>query len=192
MFGFGAYKNKLIEKLDILKASQFTFYPTGSRFFGNDNPASDFDFFTRACPEVQSFLTTNEFKRVSEKDYGVFFEDPFVEPPTVPLTISTPANKNNVAEVWRWGKIDVQLAEDPELKIAIQEVLKKYSTGKHNIMEALPRMLTKQGMVGFWNLLYDIANIKAGDKKSPVASDLETLEKAKKDFENYCGDGIPQ
>ncbi len=47
-----------------LHSSPYSFYLTGSRFFGHAKEDSDFDFFTLASPDCRDFLIKNGFKEV--------------------------------------------------------------------------------------------------------------------------------
>lgn len=48
-----------------MRNSEFTFYLTGSRFWGNYNYQSDWDFFTQDSPEVRTWLKKFNFVEYS-------------------------------------------------------------------------------------------------------------------------------
>lgn len=50
--------------------SAFEFTLTGSRFFGNARPDSDWDFFTQDCTQVQDFLEGLGFEKLIFQDYN--------------------------------------------------------------------------------------------------------------------------
>ena len=89
----------------LLHASPIEFHMSGSRFFGGHTEGSDWDFFTKDTPETRGFLEFSGFEKLRRKYYG--------------------GNhiKNNANAVYRLGKVDVQLIDDPELKLKAQDIL---------------------------------------------------------------------
>lgn len=97
----------------ILKHSH-SFYLTGSRFFGNANEKSDWDFFTLYDKEVRRELLDYGFERNTDETYSgdteiveVLSKDCFNP------TTGTPV------------KVDVQLLKALTKKVAVQEALKQ-------------------------------------------------------------------
>lgn len=81
--------------------SDFTFYMTGSRFWGNYYSKSDWDFFTHENQMVYSWLVQNGFEVVSKSTYTDL----------------------NCSTVMQKGKIQVQLVKDAKVKNDIQKIL---------------------------------------------------------------------
>lgn len=48
-----------------MEASEFSFFLTGSRFWGNPTPDPDWDFFTNDCEDVRKWLLQNGFNQYS-------------------------------------------------------------------------------------------------------------------------------
>ncbi|MCK5611070.1 hypothetical protein KAR91_54860 [Candidatus Pacearchaeota archaeon] len=114
-----------------LKESNFTFYLTGSRYFGGKHSDSDWDFFTEDSEEVRVFLGKLGFERLKSTKYA----------------------DHGVTCVYRHlEKIDVQLVEDPGFRQSIQKVLKDK---KHFINRAYSRGTRTH----IWNIAYDIAEM---------------------------------
>lgn len=193
-----ANKNPTEQMLDKMEKSPFVFHLTGSRYFGIHTSISDYDFFTQSSDEVRQFLVANNFEKIGdmdayvnglcdELDSNTMWSDAMPTPAdTKPKQIPNP---DNAAEVWRGYKIDIQLVANPELKLAIQEVLKK-----HNVMPQIMGKFGKAGMVEFWNMLYEVARIKLNGggaediakASSKVAANAPTAEDKKQmvnDFE---------
>lgn len=81
--------------------SDFTFYLTGSRFWGTECCQSDWDFFTNENQMVYSWLVQNGFEIVSKSTYTDL----------------------NCSTVMQKGKIQVQLVKDAKVKNDIQNIL---------------------------------------------------------------------
>ena len=179
------YKSPTVLMLEKMKDSPFVFHQTGSRYFGNNSLDSDYDFFTKNCEEARQFLIKNGFVKIgSVVDYmGIDYDEQ--EPagndlyPNIPPTsvlypyfktpspvAASPNNPDNSAEVWRHAKIDVQLVDNPELKVAIQEIIKK-----RNLMPKITQAFGKKGAVDFWNMLYEVADVKSKMKKSDESNE---------------------
>ena len=61
----------VLKVLESLEKSEFVFYPTGSRYFGNFNDfVSDWDFFVENSPEVRAKLIDLGFDYQVNPDYG--------------------------------------------------------------------------------------------------------------------------
>lgn len=76
---------------------------TGSRYFGNANDASDWDFFIEDTEEVKAVLTELGFKNKRKDSYS---SDQFI------------------TSVMSMYNIDVQLVSDVEVKCKAQELLR--------------------------------------------------------------------
>lgn len=98
-------EEKVESPVDLLRASRFTFYPTGSRAWGTSNEDSDYDFFTEDTEDIRHFLENNGFKQISE---GPYCADP------------------TLSAVYRKKNVDVQLCSHLAEKMNIQAVLAAY------------------------------------------------------------------
>ncbi len=90
----------ILEKMELVP---FQFYLTGSRFFGHDKPASDWDFFVESHPDLTAWLAAHEFRKEFRSDY----------------------TSDGALEVWKhaWQPIHVQIVEDARLKNDVQKTL---------------------------------------------------------------------
>lgn len=93
-------------ELKHLEAAPFDFFLTGSRFFGNAENGSDWDFYTKASTPVEDFLKSGGYA------VSLMYEDSFT---VKVLTRATP-----------WFKIDIQLVENVDLKTRAQGMLAPY------------------------------------------------------------------
>ncbi|MEK0326842.1 MAG: hypothetical protein QQN63_14185, partial [Nitrosopumilus sp.] len=91
--------------IEAMNASQFTFYSTGSRFLGTAKKNSDRDFFSLNSPSVITFLNFMEFEKVEPAKNPKYMLDP------------------SISSVWKRGKVDVMLVDDPELRDKMQLIL---------------------------------------------------------------------
>ena len=106
------YFGPTLSVLSLLKDLRpFSFYLTGSRFFGWANANSDIDFYTENSPEVKKIL----------KDMG------FEELPGGYETRSNYLKDNQTLSVMRHrtAKIDVQIVYDVEVKTEAQRILEQ-------------------------------------------------------------------
>ncbi len=114
--------------------SEFKFYLTGSRYFGNYNQGSDHDFFVNNSAEVREFLNKLGFKLVDTVE--VQYND---------------TNTHGVLELEvRSIKIHVQLVENASLKHSIQLLILE-----SHLMYAIKDKGDKRR---FWNLCYELVN----------------------------------
>lgn len=61
----------VLKTLESLDKSEFVFYPTGSRYFGNFSEfSSDWDFFVEDSREVRAMLLDLGFDYQEDHDYG--------------------------------------------------------------------------------------------------------------------------
>ncbi len=93
--------------IEAMNASQFTFYSTGSRFLGTAKKNSDRDFFSLNCPDVITFLNFMEFEKVEPSTNPSYSRDP------------------SISSVWKRGKVDIMLVNEPELREKMQLILKE-------------------------------------------------------------------
>jgi hypothetical protein len=123
------------EILEQLENSAYTFYLTGSRFFGTSNEFSDWDFFTdseEAIPELRSL----GFNKLNALVYGEG-ED----------------NLQELKSVYRHPVgIDIQVVEDVNKKNAIQSAL------NGTIFVQCINDANKIGRVDFWRAAYNLFN----------------------------------
>lgn len=109
-----------------LDVSEFDFYLTGSRYFGNVRPKSDWDFFVDDSQKVREFLGS----------------EGFIEQP---LWRSEYLDQNTSA-VFRKNGVDIQLVKDIQMKHVAQEILKK--------SEATNVMHNKAQHSALWKIVY--------------------------------------
>lgn len=84
-----------------LERGPFIFYLTGSRYFGDFNHASDYDYLAVHSQEVRSYLTQQGFELLDSPSYGI-------------------ENDITVIAVYRRGNVDVQiLTNDHHLNIKL-------------------------------------------------------------------------
>jgi len=95
--------------IENLMKSEFTFYLTGSRFFGNVTEKSDWDFFVKDSPEVREFLESICFSYEYQGNSG--YKDAFL---TTVMYSRIPRG------------IHVQLINEVELKVKVQNYLKDF------------------------------------------------------------------
>lgn len=101
----GNWKTKQQVLLETLEASPLEFHLTGSRFFGKNGIAADYDFFCEISEEIKQFLRDLDFIQLRENIYN--------------------DNKSdiNTAIVFRKEQIDIQLVKSVQLKIELQDKL---------------------------------------------------------------------
>lgn len=135
--------------LDVLEASNFTFYPTGSRYFGTQSLSSDYDFF------------------VERDAQGAYYPSPlitFLTQSSFRLEYLSPYKDENTCDLYRaWdsklnAQIDIQIVKDAPLKQRIQEEIKRLGSN------LIPK--DKLHAQIFWDLCFKLA--KVGDKKASL------------------------
>jgi len=99
------FPNSTQDKIRQFETSEFTFYLTGSRFFGGFSSNSDYDFFVQSNPEVVDFLKQIGFIR--EKDN--YKDDPNID--SVYVCSCSPIS------------IHIQLVKLAEIKQLAQEII---------------------------------------------------------------------
>ena len=124
--------------LNILDNSGFTFYPTGSRYFGGASETSDWDFLVEHDGEVCQFLLNNGFVH---NDSGGYFGDA------------------TVSEVFTYNR--VPLSGKPLIKIDIQVVHQEHLSTKLLIQKILKEKYGNNGLPGdkqvrkeIWHLMF--------------------------------------
>ena len=101
----------MIENLTIsdplrsLNNSAFKFYLTGSRFFGNNRPTSDYDFFTQNNEDTEEYLIAEGFTSMQVVDTRY-------------------RGIEGIVKIYRKGNVDVHFVDNAVLKNKIQHVLK--------------------------------------------------------------------
>jgi hypothetical protein len=109
--------------IECLDASKFQFNLTGSRFLECEQKESDYDFFTQDSPEVRAFLNLMEFQELAPpKNHTCTIGDGGCMEAHYHLDPS-------VSSVWRRAKVDIQLVEDPELRLKMQNIIKGSKLG---------------------------------------------------------------
>lgn len=140
-----------------LRTSHFSFYLTGSRFFGDIKPTSDWDFFVQNDEHVPKFLSHHGFGllHVRNTDY----------------------TDEQTVFVYRHieAKIDVQLVEDASLKWRTQQYIFESPVllRLYKDMKAFPDKRD-----AFWNLVYAIHSGK-------VASNCRQLKDSVQEGHNW-------
>lgn len=109
-----------------LHLSTFMFYPTGSVYLGVDTEESDKDFFTEDTPEVRKFLEDFGFNVLGVEDY---YKDCL-----------------GIVDVYRLGKIDVQVVKGAEQKQMFQQKF-------HSVLFMMKNKLDRRE---FWKSYYSI------------------------------------
>jgi len=114
--------------LELMHLPNYTFHLTGSRFFGGARADSDWDFFVADTnnPYLRQDLTAMGFEKRSLTDYGDF------------LTTDVYHHRR--------ASVHIQVVEDVNLKIHIQNVIKRWG-----LFVNLP----KQSQQCIWNALYE-------------------------------------
>ena len=134
--------------VETIRRSPIEFHLTGSRFFGNNTPESDWDFFVEESKDLRFWLATYEFLQEGF-DYGIECEDREGKG-----RFAVPEEHRTdpcISEVWVYSglrsstleKIHIQVikSEMMWLKIAAQYIIKA-----QNLMGLAPR---HNGMFGF-------------------------------------------
>lgn len=131
-------QSDILQMLDRLQHSEFNFYLTGSRFFGNHRETSDWDFFCDDDKMIHKFLTQNGFNLLQivngQTKYGTFYAD------------------KNVARVYRHRilHIDIQCQTDIHAKIAAQRVVKSL----YPYLDKWINSAAKDQVRNVWNAVY--------------------------------------
>lgn len=128
---------------ELLKSS-FDFYITGSRFWGNLNALSDWDFFVQESQEVTSYLMHMGFTTDPHHQY----DDP--------LTV----------EVMKRGLIHVQIVHDAALKHVIQQTLFKYFP--EGMIPSYWADCPKKFATIMWDLAFDLLNLRVKHSQNVV------------------------
>ena len=126
-----------------MEKSDIEFHLTGSRFFGIARIDSDYDFYALLSNGNEAWLREHGFRDITldGNDYMGYFAQRIAN--------------NNVAKIYRKGRIDVQLVTDIELKSNIQSLIREAG-----IMHFLRNSgISKQAMIQFWNLFYNLATM---------------------------------
>jgi predicted nucleotidyltransferase len=89
--------------LDIIRASRIPFYLTGSRFFGNYKPESDWDFFTETSQDVSNFLIKYGFELEAVSYNG----------------------DTEIVNIWYHSEVNIhiQVVKDVAIKVEAQRIL---------------------------------------------------------------------
>ena len=120
-----------------MEESPFNFHLTGSRFFGDHNVDSDYDFFTKDTPEVRIFL---ESLGLEAQHISQYSEDQLL---TAVYHLELEDDRCQILPGFEG--IDVQLVEELDDKIFCQETLKEFYP------HGLPGK--KTGHSDLWNLV---------------------------------------
>lgn len=114
--------------------ASFEFHLTGSRFFGYEQPGSDWDYFVENQSGLEDWLTTSGFCKESESSY-----------------LSA-----EVYMIWKHESfpIHVQVVNDARLKSAVQEALRDSGCG-HELHQT-----SRENRTALWNIAF--AMFRAG------------------------------
>lgn len=145
--------NMAMSALDrIRETKDFNFYLTGSRFFGNNSPNSDWDFFAVQSFSLKKWLRENGFTR--EGDSYLLAEE-------IGITGKEFLNDPTIHEVWsyNWGNNWARLVNGrPEIADCVHVQLIKpgiYMEAKLKAQESLKKIsffnkLTKMERKAVW------------------------------------------
>jgi hypothetical protein len=101
---------------------------TGSRYFQNAKPGSDYDFFTQDSPEIRRQLLSEGFVKI-------------------PLIGRCGPNTK---AIYRRGNVDVGLITDMARKLREQKIMSLPPA------RLLLRSLPKRGRIFFWNIIQQL------------------------------------
>ena len=119
-----------VNTLALLAMSNYTFYQTGSRYFGTETAESDWDFFTAQYDEggfsthVEEFLQKHGFKRCGKEQAEKY-------------------NDNITCGVYEKDNVHVQLVMNINRKIAMQKILKDTGVLNTRVDKAVAKQLWK-------------------------------------------------
>ncbi len=120
--------NKTTKAIVALHFSHFLWYSCGSRFFGDAEPGSDFDFFTEDGQEVRSWLQANG---------GLFKE----------RKLDKHHDVNTVAIYGVRGKeIHVILVKSVEARVKAQELARSYSKADRKLIPTWDKIYNEIGL----------------------------------------------
>lgn len=113
-----------------LEASQFTFYLTGSYYFGCATPDSDVDFMVQDSPETEEWLVSVGFQRMGEKNESKY------------------TNDGPTHAVYENGNVQVQLIYNVQAKRAARTALAQWFADEHKAAD-------KNTRAAVWKVLND-------------------------------------
>ena len=133
--------SQLDQALTDLESLNHSFYLTGSRFFGNTRPDSDYDFFTQYTLSIRTLLTQLGYEKLSWYSY---------EGGPLDANCAVVYRKYLDDENSFYGtmNIDIQLQKDIDKKIRAQDELKKSGILLYEHNKVTVHML--------WTLAYDL------------------------------------
>jgi predicted nucleotidyltransferase len=121
-----------------LEKSEFSFYLTGSRFFGGYHPGSDWDYFVTDSLKVRGFLDSLGF---SEDEN---------------LTLQQ-YDDSTIITVMSYNDIQIQLVKDANFKHEVQTLLLQ-TNGLHSVPKASRKFV--------WN--YAVALHRLGESQEEI------------------------
>jgi hypothetical protein len=152
----GLASNGSSVKTAMINSEKFKFFLTGSRYFKNNKPESDWDFFTEQKEGVTDFLSNIGFIRLAFNSYRD------------QETICVYRNKLE--------RVDIQIVQNAELKRLTQEYLYAHADTRR-LLQTLP----KGQRTVIWDFAFRLMkgmNTPSGDryiKEEKVLPDLRTL-----------------
>ena len=89
--------------IELTNDNVHTYHLTGSRFFGDAGPSSDWDYFVKEDPHIENFLARSGWCQEFDGSYN----DPVL------------------VSCWRKDNVHVQVVEDVDLKLKVQDFIKE-------------------------------------------------------------------
>lgn len=133
----------------LLRDTKFRFHLTGSRFFGNTRPSSDWDFFTTHTDECEEWLKSIGFRCIHVSAYK--------DIQLVKLLRWTPPSPTDPMEPSpsvREPQIDIQMVRDAGLK----ERAQAYIFSNPTLLKFYLGMNNPYHRDMLWDLVYSAAN----------------------------------
>lgn len=127
MRGSMIYYNRPKESVvSMMEESDYTFYLTGSRFFGGSNSKSDWDYFVEDSKEVRKFLENTGFWMMDKED-----------------STTTHYGDASMVALYSRNDIHIQVVKDAYLKHRAQAFLTRHAN-----MKSVPKICRRH----LWNM----------------------------------------
>lgn len=142
---------QLDQELANLESMYTQFYLTGSRFFRNERPDSDYDFFVADSEAIRKLLRKNGYKQLSWYSYeGGPLDDNCAV--VYRKIVNSQGTNAGPWDATYYTHIDIQLQKDVKKKIAAQDALKKSGILLFQRNKTTVHML--------WTLVYNLLDSK--------------------------------
>lgn len=150
----------------VLEQSPFTFYLTGSRYFGDAVENSDWDFFVQHDRGVISFLESHGFELVHRRNEKYKDE----------ICLYTYRKLCPELGYGRAACVDIQVVIDAPRKNKAQEYIVQ-----HVLLNVMLKQMKKKWGKGaaeyIWNLVFAVVHNKKSNYDSPEKNTVPCLEK---------------